>query len=58
MDYQDQILLPGSGIRMHRDEIQLDLIVYYRHQGRLHFVHTASGKDTTSMTGLSSAIYL
>ena len=45
MDYQDKYyfrVLESECIRMN---IQLDLIVYYRHQGRLHFVHTASGKE-------------
>jgi DNA-binding transcriptional regulator YhcF (GntR family) len=45
MDYQDKNyfrVLESECIRMN---IQLDLIVYYRNQGRLHFVHTASGKE-------------
>lgn len=45
MDYQDKYyfrVLESECIRMN---IQLDLIVYYRNLGKLHFVHTASGKE-------------
>lgn len=45
VDYQDKSyfrVLESECIRMN---IHLDLIVYYRCQGRLRFVHTASGKD-------------
>lgn len=45
LDHQDKSyfrIIESECIRMN---IQLDLIVYYRDQGRLRFVHTASKKD-------------
>lgn len=45
MDYQDKNYFRALESECIRMNIQLDLIVYYRNLGRLHFVHTASGKE-------------